>query len=86
MEEGGKRRPLAFRVPVSETYWREYGVPLSLLLAVLGLAAVAVAAIRGELGDGLVVGATVVGLSVGAVLAGLVVYNVVVAALLVKKR
>jgi hypothetical protein len=83
MEEGGKRRPFAFRVPVSESYWREYGVPLGLLLVALGVVAVVAAS---EFGDGLVVAVTVISLSVGATLAGLVVYNVVVAALLVRKR
>jgi hypothetical protein len=82
MREGGKRRPLKFRVPVSEDYWHDYGVPLAVLLGVLALAAVLLAR---RLGDGLLVGATVVGLSVGAILAGLVVYNVVVAALIAVK-
>jgi hypothetical protein len=83
MATRGKQRPLRFRVPVSESYWREYGVPLALLLAALGAAAVVAAR---EPADGLVVGATVVVLSVGAVLAGLLTYNVVVAMLLVGKR
>ncbi|WP_137285192.1 hypothetical protein [Halorussus salinisoli] len=83
MEEGGKRRPLAFRVPVADDYWHEYGVPLGLLM--VALSAVTVLAAR-DLGDGVVVGATFVGLSAGAVLAGLVVYNVVVAALIAAKR
>ena len=83
MPAGGKRRPLKFRVPVSDDYWHDYGVPLAVLLGALALAAVLLAR---RLGDGLLVGATVVGLSVGAILAGLVVYNVVVAALLAAKR
>lgn len=83
MEAGDERRPLRFRVPVSEGFWREYGRALGLVLVALGVVAVALAR---EPGDGLVVGATVVGLSVGAILAGLVVYNVVVAALLVVER
>ncbi|MFC7079810.1 hypothetical protein [Halorussus caseinilyticus] len=83
MEERGKPRPLAFRVPVSDGFWREYGISLGLL--VLALSAVAVVAAR-DPGDGVVVGATFVGLSAGAILAGLAVYNVVVAALIAAKR
>ncbi|WP_115864374.1 hypothetical protein [Halorussus litoreus] len=83
MDDGDERPLVRFRMPVSEDYWREYGVPLALLLGTLGAAAVVAAR---ELDDGLVVGATVVGLSVGAVLAGLLVYNVVVIALLVAQR
>ncbi len=83
MEAGDQRRPFEFRVPVSERFWREYGVHLGLLL--LSLSSLAVVVAR-EPGDGVVVGLVVVALSLGAVLAGLVVYNVVVAALLVAKR
>jgi hypothetical protein len=79
MEAGDERRPLRFRVPVSENFWREYGVHLGLLL--LSLTAMAMAVAR-EPGDGVVVGLVFVGLSLGAVLTGLAVYNVVVAALI----
>ncbi|UPV74680.1 hypothetical protein M0R89_01090 [Halorussus limi] len=83
MEAGDQPRPLEFRVPVSEDFWREYGVHLSVLL--LSLSATAVVVAR-EPGDGIVVGLVVVGLSLGAVLAGLVMYNVVVAALIAAER
>lgn len=83
MEEGDKRRLLKFRVPVSEDYWHDYGVPLGLLLAALAVVAVILAR---KPGDGLLVGIAFVGLSAGAVVAGLVVYNVVVAALMAAKR
>ena len=83
MPEGGERRPIEFRVPVSDDYWHDYSVPLAVLLGVLALAAVLLAR---RLGDGLVVGAAVIGLSIGAILAGLFVYNVVVAALIAAKR
>lgn len=83
MKEGGERRLLKFRVPVSDDYWHEYGVPLGLLLVTLTVVAM-VFARRPD--DGLLVGVTFVGLSAGAILAGLVVYNVVVAALIAVKR
>jgi hypothetical protein len=79
MEAGDERRPLRFRVPVSENFWREYGVHLGLLL--LSLTAMAMTVAR-EPDDGVVVGLVFVGLSLGAVLTGLAVYNVVVAALI----
>ncbi|UPW00605.1 hypothetical protein M0R88_00535 [Halorussus gelatinilyticus] len=82
MEAGDQRRPLEFRVPVSERFWREYGVHLGLLL--LSLSAMAVVIAR-EPGDGVVVGLVFVALSLGAVLAGLVMYNVVVALLIAAK-
>jgi len=82
MEAGDQRRPLKFRVPVSESFLQEYGVPLGVLL--LSLSSLAVVVAR-EPGDGIVVGAVFVGLSLGAVLTGLVVYNVVVAALIAAK-
>ena len=83
MEEGDEPRLLEFRVPVSDDYWREYGVPLGLLVVTLTVLAVVVAR---QPGDGLLVGAAFLGLSAGAVLAGLVVYNVVVAAMIAAKR
>lgn len=83
MEEGDEPRLLKFRVPVSDDYWREYGVPLGMLVAALVVVAVVVAR---QPGDGLLVGAAFLGLSAGAVLAGLVAYNVAVAALIAAKR
>lgn len=78
-----EQRLLKFRLPVSGSYWREYGVPLGLLVVVLVVVALVVAR---KPGDGLLVGLAFLGLSVGAVLAGLVVYNVVVAALIAVNR
>jgi hypothetical protein len=83
MAKGDEPRLLEFRVPVSEDYWREYGIPLGLLLAALVVVAVLVAR---RPGDGLLVGVAFLGLSVGAMLAGLVAYNVAVAALIAAKR
>lgn len=74
---------LRIRVPVSETYWRDYGVPVALLVgALLALALVLADTAR----EAVTVAATFLGLSFGAVLAGFAVYNVVVVALLAAKR
>ena len=74
---------LRFRVPVSGGFWRDYGAPLAMLLAML----LCLALVLGGLStDSLIVGAVFVALSAGAVLAGLVVYNVAVVALLVARR
>lgn len=81
--EAGDERPLKLRVPVSDDYWHDYGVPLGFVLAVLTVLAVVLAR---NPGDGLLVGAAFLGLSAGAVLAGLAVYNVAVAAMIAIKR
>jgi len=71
------------RLPVSETYWREYGPPVALVAG--GLLAVAVA-LAETAGEAATLGAVYLGLSAGAILAGLAVYNVVVAVLLATRR
>lgn len=74
---------LRIRLPVSETYWQDYGVPVALLVgALLALALV----LADSLGEAVTVAAAFLGLSLGAILAGLAVYNVVVVALLAAKR
>lgn len=74
---------LRIRVPVSETYWREYGVPVGLLAAALLALAILLADTARE---AVTVAAAFLGLSLGAILAGLAVYNVVVIALLAANR
>ena len=74
---------LRIRVPVSETYWRDYGVPVTFLAGALLALAVLLADTASEAAT---VAAAFLGLSLGAVLAGVAVYNVVVVALLAAKR
>lgn len=83
MEAGDERQPFKFRVPVSDTYWHDYGVPLGFLLTIFTVVAVLIAQ---NPTDGLLVGGAFVALSLGAVLAGLAVYNVVVAVLIVLQQ
>jgi len=71
------------RLPVSETYWREFGPTMALVAG--GLLAVAVALAENPT-EAATLGAVYLGLSVGAIVAGLAVYNVVVAVLLATRR
>ncbi|WP_158056207.1 hypothetical protein [Halorussus halophilus] len=83
MTEEVEERVLRVRVPVSEGYWRDYGAPLALLLAVLlGLAFL----LGGLSTDAFLVGVLFVGLSLSAIVAGLIAYNVAVMALLAARR
>lgn len=83
MTRDAEEELLRFRVPVSETYWRDYGVPVAFLVgALLALALLLADTAR----EAATVAAAFLGLSLGAILAGLAVYNVVVVALLAVKR
>lgn len=74
---------LRIRVPVSESYWRDYGPPLALLAGAL----LALALLLAEtVGEAVTVAVVFLGLSLGAILAGLAVYNAVVVVLLAAKR
>lgn len=74
---------LRLRAPVSERFWRDYGVVVAFVAAAL----LAVALFRAEsVGEGVTFAAVFLGLSLAAVLAGLVVYNLVVAVLLATGR
>ncbi|WP_132059587.1 hypothetical protein [Halorussus amylolyticus] len=83
MARDAEGKLLRFRTPVSETFFRDYGVPLAFTAG--GLLVVALV-----LADGVVEAATFigafVGLSLGSILAGLAVYNVVVVVLLAASR
>lgn len=83
MTRDAEEKLLRVRVPVSGTYWREYGAPLALVAAALLALALLLAENAGE---AVTVVAAFLGLSLGAMLTGLAVYNVVVVALLAAKR
>jgi len=71
------------RLPVSESYWREYGPPVALVAG--GLLAFALA-LAENASEAATLAAVYLGLSTGAIVAGLAVYNVVVAVLLATGR
>lgn len=83
MPPDGEEDLLRFRAPVSERFWHDYGVPVAFVATAL----VALALFRAEsVGEGVAFVAVFVGLSLASILAGLAVYNVVVVALLARKR
>ncbi|WP_134671902.1 hypothetical protein [Halorussus marinus] len=83
MPRDSEESVVRLRLPVSETYWREFGPPVAAVAGGLLAFAVALAETATEAA---MLATVYVGLSVGAIAAGLAVYNVVVAVLLVTRR
>jgi len=83
MSRDSEEPVVRLRLPVSESYWREFGPPVAVVA--IGLLAVALA-LAESVREATTMAAVYLGLSAGAIVAGLAVYNVVVAVLLAAGR